>query len=150
MMIVDSVGNVGLYKGLGGRIARALALLGQTDFRAMEPGKQEVDGTKLFYMVQAYQTKPREKGAWESHRKYIDVQYVVDGIERMGWAPFSQLSVTKPYSADNDAALYSGDGDFIVARAGTFLVLWPDDAHMPGIAVADPVQVRKVVVKILI
>ena len=149
-MIADSVGNAGLYKGLGERISRALVLIGQTDFRSMEPGKREVDGTSLFYLVQSYMTKPRAQGAWESHRTYIDLQYVVEGIERMGWAPTAQLSVTKPYSADTDAALYTGDGDFIIARPGTFLVLWPHDAHMPGIAVADPVQVRKVVVKILL
>ncbi len=129
-MIADTVRNAGMYKGLGDRIARALALLGKEDFRSMEPGRREVEGEALFYIVQSYTTKPREQGAWESHRKYIDVQYVVEGIERIGWAPTTQLSVTKPYSAESDAALYSGDGDFIVARQGTFLVLWPDDAHI--------------------
>jgi YhcH/YjgK/YiaL family protein len=149
-MIADTLTNAGLYRGLGARIARALDLLGREDFRSMEPGKRDVDGTSLFYMVQTYSTKPREKGSWESHRKYIDVQYVVDGIERIGWAPLAGLSVTKPYSAETDAALYSGDGDFLLVQPGTFLILWPDDGHMPGIAVAEPVPVRKVVMKVLL
>ncbi len=149
-LIADTLRNSARYRSLGDRISSALSLLVENDFETMELGKHEVDSVSLFYSVQSYTTKPRGQGAWESHRKYIDVQYIVEGIERIGWAPISVLSVIKPYDAEIDASLYEGDGDFIVARQGTFLVLWPEDAHMPGIAVTDPRQVRKVVVKVLL
>jgi YhcH/YjgK/YiaL family protein len=163
-MIVDSITNAGLYTGLGERIARALALLSKERFAGMKTGKHEVDGASLFYMVQAYQSKPREQGKWESHRKYLDVQYVVEGVESMGWAPLGSaaladvpgraplggLTVTQPYDPAADAALYEGDGSFVTVTPGTFVLLWPQDAHMPGIAVKEPVSVLKVVVKILL
>jgi biofilm protein TabA len=57
----------------------------------------------------------------------------------MAWAPTTQLSVTQPYDPVKDV---------ILARAGTFLVFWPEDGHMPGIAVDAPAPVRKVVIKI--
>jgi biofilm protein TabA len=149
-MIVDTLTNRRLYAGLGGRIAEALVLLAFEDFRAKAVGKHEVQGASLFYLVQDYTTKPLEQGAWESHRKYLDVQYVVDGTERMGWAPVSSLTVTKPYDPSGDAALYQGEGSFITAPAGTFFLLWPDDGHMPGIAAGAPSPVRKIVVKVLL
>jgi beta-galactosidase beta subunit len=179
-MIVDTIANAGLYTGLGQRISKALALLGKEDFRGMKPGKYEVDGTALYYMVQAYQSKPLGQGMWESHRKYLDVQYIVEGVERFGWsllgradssdvpgqtpvgrlplgrAAFTDLpgraplTVTQPYDDAKDAALYEGDGSFLIAVPGTFFLLWPQDAHMPGIAVKDPSPVLKVVVKVLL
>jgi biofilm protein TabA len=165
-MIADMLANAGLYTGLGGGITRALALLAKERFQEMQPGKHEVDGASLFYILQSYQTKPRSQGKWESHRKYLDVQYIVEGVERFGWASLGRadsadvpgraplgrpaLTVTQPYDPAGDAALYEGDGDFITATPGTFILLWPGDAHMPGIAVKDPVPVLKVVVKVLL
>jgi len=159
-MVVDTIANARIYAGLGGRIAKALTLLGKEDFRAQEVGKHEVEGASLFYLVQSYTTKREDEAAWESHRTYLDVQYVVEGTERFGWAPVSALKVTRPYDAATDAALYAGSGNFVTAGPGTFLLLWPDDAHMPGIAAgpgagpADaggaPSKVLKVVVKVLL
>jgi biofilm protein TabA len=149
-VIVDTLTNRRLYAGLGGRIADALVLLAFEDFRAKAVGKHEVDGASLFYLVQAYTTKPVEQASWESHRKYLDVQYIVEGTERMGWAPVASLRVTKPYDSGGDAALYTGEGAFLTAGPGTFFLLWPDDAHMPGISAGSPAPVRKVVVKVLL
>ena len=147
---MDVADNLGLYGNLGVRLARALALLAEREIATAGLGRHEVGDSSLFFFVQSYVTRPRDQGVWESHRKYIDVQLVVEGVERIGWAPAPLLSVTQPYNPEEDVTLYTGDGDFIVARPGTFLVLWPEDGHMPGIAVADPVKVRKVVVKVLL
>jgi YhcH/YjgK/YiaL family protein len=148
-MIIDTIANARQYAGLGERIARALSLLAGEDFRGRDPGRHDVDGTVLYYMVQSYTTKPREEGRWESHRKYIDVQFVAEGVERIGWAPAASLEVAQPYDASKDAALHAGEGDFLTVKTGTFAIFWPEEAHMPGIAAGAPAQVRKVVVKIL-
>jgi YhcH/YjgK/YiaL family protein len=147
-MIVDTITNAGRYAGLGERLARGLALLSTEDFLGKQPGKYEVDGAQLYYLVQSSTTKPKEQGKWESHRSYIDIQCVVDGAELMLWAPTARLSVTQQYDPVKDVIRYAGLGDCILARAGTFLVFWPEDGHMPGIAVHAPAPVRKVVVKI--
>lgn len=149
-MVIDRFENAHLYAGLGGRIAAALALLAREDFRAKAVGKHEVEGASLYYLVQSYTTKPIEQCSWEAHRKYLDVQYVVEGIERFGWAPVSTLKATKPYDPSGDAALFAGDGSHLTAGAGTFLLLWPGDAHMPGVAAGTPSAVLKVVMKVLL
>ena len=143
-MIIDRIENAGLYSGLGERIALALASLKTP----REPGRYELDGTNVFALVQQYQTKPMAEGKWEAHRKYTDVQFVVEGVERIGWAPVSKLTVTEPYDETKDIAFYKGNGDFVTVPAGYFVILYPEDAHMPGIAVDKPSPVKKVVVKV--
>ena len=149
-MIIDSNRNAAIYKGIGARIQKALAYLAKTDFTGVAPGRYELDGGNVFALVQEYETKPPATGIWEAHRRYIDVQFVAAGIETMGYAPIGSLSVTQPYSSDGDCVLLAGTGDFVTARAGTFVVFFPDDAHMPCLACGAPASVRKVVVKVAV
>jgi YhcH/YjgK/YiaL family protein len=146
-MIFDQLTNAALYTALGPGIARGLAFLASTDLQALSPGKHELDGKRLFVLVSDYTTKPEADGRWEAHRDYLDLQYMVSGIERMGIAPTTHLRETD-YQADRDIVWLEGAGDFVTFVAGQFMILWPGDAHMPGIAVNHPVKGRKVVVKI--
>jgi YhcH/YjgK/YiaL family protein len=146
-MIADLLTNAPLYTALGPRIARALEYLAATELQALAPGKHELDGKHLFVLVSDYTTKPEAEGRWEAHRHYLDLQYMVSGIERMGVAPTIFLREGE-YQADRDIVWLEGSGDFLTFAAGQFMILWPGDAHMPGIAVNHPVTARKVVVKI--
>lgn len=147
-MIVDRLEHADLYGGLAPRIVAALQWLRTTDLEALPAGKVTIDGEHLFAVVQEYQTKPREEGFWEAHRRYIDVQYVVHGHELMGYAPLRSLHVTQPYDPEKEMLKAAGPGDFIGNPAGTVFILWPHDAHMPGIAEGAPVGVKKIVVKV--
>jgi biofilm protein TabA len=97
--------------------------------------------------VQDYRTKPREQGFWEAHRAYIDVQYVASGCESIGYAHISRLRAGR-YDAEADLLKLEGEGEYVTARPGTFVILFPQDAHMPAIAVGTPGPVRKIVVKV--
>jgi len=150
-MIVDQLERAAQYRGLNARIDRALEYLQSTDFASMEPGKYELDGENLYVMVQCYTSKTAaEWSLFEAHRKYIDVQYVVDGNEQIGYADLASLAVEKAYDEQKDAILLKGDGDFIAARPGTFFILWPEDAHLPGRAPVAPQPMKKVVIKVKI
>ena len=149
-MIIDTINNANLYRGINPRIRTALEYLAKTDFAALAPGRYDLDGDNVFALVQQYDTKPRENGVWEAHRHYIDVQFVAAGVEMMGYTPLGGLTVTQPYAADKDCVLLAGTGDFVTARAGTVVVFFPEDAHMPCLACAGPVPVRKVVVKVAV
>ena len=98
-------------------------------------------------MIQQYDPKPREKARWEAHRKYIDVQYVLSGSEHFGYAPLERLS-SVAYDEAKDFHELKGEGDFLQVPAGTFMVLFPQDAHMPGIAGPGARFTKKIVVKI--
>lgn len=116
-------------------------------------GRIEIDGRNVYAIVQTYNTKeipasPR----FEAHRKYIDIQFLLSGYEILGWAPFQALKITEPYDAAKDimfGTVADALSAFISFHAGQALILYPEDAHAPGLAVKDPAPVRKVVIKIL-
>ena len=149
-MIVDRIENASLYRNLSERIAFALEILKKGEIPKREPGRYELRGLEIYALVQEYQPKPKTEGKWEAHRKYIDVQYVSQGTEQMGWANLRDLKVTEPYSDQKDAAFFQGNGNFLTIPAGTFAIFFPEDGHMPGIATAQPEPVRKVVIKVLL
>ena len=147
-MIIDRLKNAALYSA-DARLARAFEYLAAKDFSQMEPGRYEIDGAKLFALVQWNETKPAETAKFEVHRKYIDVQYVVQGVERMGYAHVESLRPATPFDAEKDFMLLEGKGDFVTVPAETMVVFFPEDAHMPGIMTGPrPESVRKVVVKV--
>ena len=101
-------------------------------------------------MVQTYDTKPRSAGRWEAHKRYIDIQFIVEGEEVMGVAPVSELTEKTPFDPAKDVGFFDGTGQFFTMRAGEFAILYPHDAHMPQIAPGEPAYVRKVVVKVAV
>jgi YhcH/YjgK/YiaL family protein len=160
-MIVDQITNVdsdfytGLLKQHNGsfkladRLVMAFKFLQEENVLEMLPSRIELDGDKVFAMIQHYDTKPKEQGVWEAHRKYIDVQYVAEGQELMGYANLGHLHAGE-YNAEKDFLLAKGEGSYVLMRPGTFVVLTPQDAHIPQVAVDVPQPVKKVVVKVAV
>jgi YhcH/YjgK/YiaL family protein len=146
-MIVDRLDNPSPLFHLPERLARALEFLRSTDLRAAPLGRIEIDGDRLFALVQEYTTLRPEQCVWEAHRKYIDVQFVVTGAERMGYALLSQMREREPYDAARDVTFFEPANEFVIVRAGTFAIFGPDDVHSPCHAAGKPQRVRKVVVK---
>jgi YhcH/YjgK/YiaL family protein len=123
--------------------ARIVALAGGASHR------HELAGG-AYAVEMAYLTKPRAEGFFETHRQYIDVQVVVAGDEFIELAAASRLGVTQPYDAAKDLTKHADTGAPSVLRvtAGDAAVFWPEDAHMPALAVTAPGLVRKTVVKV--
>jgi YhcH/YjgK/YiaL family protein len=148
-MIADTLDNSPLYRGLSPRIALAFDYLHGTDLRRAATGTVEIDGRRVYAIVQEYATLDRTQGTWEAHRQYIDLQYVVSGTERIGFARASRLTPAR-YDQERDFLPLSGEGDFLTLGPGDFMLLFPEDAHMPRIAVNAAEIVRKVVMKIAV
>jgi biofilm protein TabA len=118
--------------------------------QAGESAKFEL-GDGVFVIEQAYLSKVRADGFFESHRKYIDVQIVVSGEERMELVDISRITMREPYSAERDFIGYEDTADASVLRvhAGQIAVFFPNDVHMPSLRLGgEPVLVHKSVVKI--
>ena len=75
---------------------------------------------------------PADSKVFESHEKYIDIQYVFEGTEEMEYADTADLTITQPFDAEKDCALYSGKGVLITFKPGDFAVYAPMDGHKPG------------------
>jgi YhcH/YjgK/YiaL family protein len=103
-----------------------------------------------FALSQVYLTKPRSEGKWETHRAYIDVQAVFAGEEFMEVTDRGRLTVAEDLTATRDAIFYQpfDRGSVVRLGAGDVAVYFQVDAHLGGIAVAAPMLVRKVVVKV--
>lgn len=149
-MITDQLKHYKQYTGLSQRINEALTYLAETDMAALEVGKYEIDGDNLFVLIQSYEAKAIEAGKCEAHKKYIDIQYIIEGQEYMGYGPSDAYEVIDPYNDDKDRYFVKWAGDLVKYEKDMFAIFYPQDAHMPGIAVNSGEMVKKAVVKIKI
>lgn len=146
-MIFDTLENIKNYKGLG-RVYTALKFLAETDFSQMELGRYELQGDDIYYMVQSYDTDPA-KTVVEAHKKYIDIQFMVEGEELIGVAPITTEKNETQAIPENDVWFYECKTEAITLIEGSFMVLYPNDLHCPGVATNNKAMTcRKVVVKV--
>jgi YhcH/YjgK/YiaL family protein len=148
-MIIDQIANSHIYSALHPRLRLAFDTILQIDLASLAVGMVELDGENLYAMVQQYSSKPIEEGLWEAHRRYMDLQLVIQGTEKIGYANLDRLTHGK-YDAAKDFVPLFGQGDFLTLQTDNFVLLLPQDAHMTGIAVNAPAPVRKIVFKISI
>jgi biofilm protein TabA len=149
-MILDTLSQWRTYRAISLRLERAFVFLQQVTDRTTV-GRHEIAGEDVYALVQQHNTKPMSERLYESHRKYIDVQYVQRGREIMYWAPLPLLTnVTMPFDTEKDAALYGliPEGVPVQVTAGQFAVFFPEDGHIPSCAWGEPAEVLKVVVKV--
>ncbi len=148
-MIIDRLENAAQYLSVHTRIGEAFHYLQTTDLLTIPPGKYAIDSNDVFAIVQEYETINADSEQMESHKKYIDVQYMISGSELVGHALFHKQSPSKPYDPENDFMLFADKPSFFSALdAGTFMVFFPTDLHMPCIMAGNPTMVKKVVVKV--
>ena len=147
-VIVDRLGNRSVDAHVPPRVRQALEYLRITDMRAAALGRHDVDGDRVFALVQEYQTKLPAECVWEAHRRYVDVQYVVTGSERMGYAAIADMVPRVAYDVEKDVAFFEPGSRFVTVNAGMFAIFGPNDVHSPCGAAGQPQPVRKVVVKV--
>jgi YhcH/YjgK/YiaL family protein len=148
-MIFDKIENAEHYYGISQGLEKGLRFLKETDLDSLELGRHEIDGDKLYILVQEYEPKDLKDASFEAHKRYIDIQYISKGQELMAYAPLNKLEVTKEYDEVKDIMRLQGTGSFCAADENSFLIFFPHDGHMPGVASEEKVKVRKIVVKIL-
>lgn len=150
-MIADHLTQADRYAALGPRFKQAFDFLRSNDLATLEVGRYPLadDGDTLFALVQRYNTKPQSEGFWEAHRRYIDLQFIFQGTERIGYAPLHRMTL-ESYDEERDLSVLQGQGDFLTLTAGCFMLLWPEDVHMPGLQADSTDLVRKIVLKIAV
>lgn len=146
-MLYGTLKHLDSYRGIHPGIMRGLELLRDTDFSQLEDKRYEVDGDNLFFSLQSYESKPSNDTP-EAHKQYVDIQFLVSGRERMGVAPLEDMVEVAEARPEGDIWLYHGPTDELLLTGDRFAVLWPEDAHAPGIAVDGPEPCRKCVIKV--
>lgn len=133
------------------RVAEAVDYLKNIDIKALELGNHVINDW-LNINVQEYITKPARECRFESHRKYVDIQMMISGVEAIETADIGKLEIAIEYNQEQDVAFWKQIPDQMksVIADNSYVVLYPQNAHMPCIAVDKPLKVRKLVAKVLI
>jgi YhcH/YjgK/YiaL family protein len=128
---------------------KAFAFLCGKNLLTLPVGKYKIGRKGTFALVQEYSTKDESEGFIECHRKFIDIQYLAKGSERVGVRAKSACAPLIPYDPEKDFQKLKGKVDFITLDPDVFAVFFPDDGHMPAIKYGKKNEkVRKIVVKV--
>ena len=151
-MIVDSISNIIKYDALNIKANEIVEFIKKVEELNLEDGKYEILGEDLFALVQTYETKDASECKFETHKKYIDVQYVRQGKEVMNYKLKDQLVVTEDLSEQSDVIFYEDTTDYtsVLVEEGSFALFSTQDGHMPGVKYNHKETVKKIVFKIKI
>jgi len=126
----------------------AFRFLIESELKSLPIGRVDLN-EDVYATLSEYETKNPEDARYESHQKYIDLQYIISGEEIIGLTNDSDLTVISPYDESKDIAFYDFDGGkMLSATANSYFIFFPEDKHRPCIKTGGADKVRKVVVKI--
>ena len=105
---------------------------------------------KAYINIDEYKTRDDSEIKLEAHRKYIDIQFMLAGQEKISVCDYKNCSSVIPYDEEKDIEfLNSNDWNDIEMYTGDFLILYPEDAHKPSISINNEQHhVRKLVIKV--
>lgn len=130
---------------------KAFTFLANTNLDTLSVGKHKLSGDDLFVSVSQEPVKDLENTKWEAHQKYIDIQYVIVGKEKMGKINRDKTTTIVAYDDSKDIGFYSApesEATYYEASPAVFLIFFPKDAHRPGIKINGYDTDKKLVVKI--
>ena len=150
-MILGNLKNEASYKRLlqRGAFRKAFEWL-----RALSPdqpdGVFELEGKRIYVNVHGYGTIPRDECLFESHRRYVDLQYCISGGELIDHLPLHRVRERIDYQEDKDLITYPALSGYstIRMRAGDFAIFQASDIHRPRIHDGTNAGVHKLAIKI--
>lgn len=149
-MIVLHKKDIPLYLGRDSRLDAALRLIADGALEDSSLGRNDITET-LYTVTQSYQTKPLSQCRWESHERWIDIQYIRCGLERLDVMLSAEGLTVSEYKPESDVIFYNDASlpcNMLHLSDGMLAVFYPEDIHRPGVAVDAPTDVEKVVLKI--
>ena len=152
-MIIGNLLNIkneiGLYPA---GLQTGLKFLLETELSSLPLGEHDIQGKQIYAKVSEYETKPKEQRRPESHKKYIDIQYIYSGKEMIGSAPIAAAGeIDEEYQSEQDIMFYKSVATEtqVILTQGMFAVFFPWDIHRPNCnASTQSNKIRKVLIKI--
>jgi YhcH/YjgK/YiaL family protein len=148
-MILSALSQSERYVSMHPLFQRAFDHIRTTDFFALEPGRYNIIGEDLIAIVEQVPGKTKEMARLEAHRRYIDIQLVLEGDEQMGWKPLADcFNPVSEHSEERDIRFFhDAPASWVAVPPDHFCIFFPDDAHAPLVANG---QVRKVIFKVAV
>jgi YhcH/YjgK/YiaL family protein len=152
-MIIDRLEYADRYVALHPQFGAAFRFLRNFDAATSLPGKHSLDETadesesNPFLIIEKTDGRGREKAQVEYHRRYIDIQYVAEGTEVIGWIPIGHCQHrSTEFDSTKDIGFFDDrPTTWLTIPTGCFAIFFPEDGHAP---LAGDQPVHKVVVKI--
>ena len=145
-------GRLEHWRGIAGLegLEAGFEFLETTDLAALALGKHSIRGEEVFALAMRAPSKSPQEARFESHRDYIDIQFLRSGEEGIGVLPIGQLQGATPYDAAKDLIFYDTPARYLELRIppGHFAVFFPDEGHMPMCHAGGPHELHKVVIKV--
>lgn len=152
-MIIDKIENASCYAENNEKFQKGFDFIKKALRENLTTGKYEIDGEAMYASVQEYETFAEEGRVFEGHRKYIDLQFVAKGREKLDVIDITRAKEITPYNDEIEAAFFTPQEKpwSGILSAGDFAILFPHDLHRPGSrAEGIPEKVKKIIVKIAI
>jgi len=147
-MILDTLPRAGSYVALHSAFAAAFDFLNSAALPSLTPGRHDLDGDRLFVLINHQDGRTHAGARLEAHRRYIDIQLTLAGDEEIGWAPIAACEQRTVFDAARDIGFFDDRPRvWLPVPPGTFAIFFPEDAHAP-LAGRGPVQ--KAVVKVAV
>ena len=150
-MVVDTLKNIELYKGLSPDIYVGLQFVAKAR-KDIELGVYPInDNVKA--IVSSYETVDKFVRGYESHKRVIDIQYPIIGLERVKWSPIAGMNVNIPYDESEDRTFFkdpSTQGTHVDIGNGIFAIMFPEDGHGPQHKVGEREVIKKITIKVSI
>lgn len=152
-MIFDTLKSSAYYESVHPRFKAAFDFLEKATREDLPVGRYELEGRDLFAMVQEYETNPPDHVRFEGHKRYIDIQYIMRGVEVIEVTDLSLAEAEGVYSDEKDVCFFKDSAEPVraILHTGEYGVFLPHDIHKPGMMFGKtPAPVKKVVVKVKI
>jgi biofilm protein TabA len=148
-MILSALSQASRHAALHPLFRQAFNYMRDTNLNALAPGRYPIVCDDLFAIVEHVSAKSKEMAKLEAHRRYIDIQFVLDGDEQMGWKPLADcLNPISEYSEEKDIRFFhDAPASWITVPPEHFCIFFPEDAHAPLVGSG---QVRKVIFKVAV
>lgn len=133
------------------KIQQAIQILATTDFTQLEVGEYAVEGDEMYYQVIDTETKPVEENYPEIHQRYVDIQFLVRGKEKIGFSSMHDANEVKEELLASRDIIFFQDTQhesFIDMQEGNFAIFYPNDVHRPACINEKQQKIRKVVFKV--
>ncbi|SFE37593.1 YhcH/YjgK/YiaL family protein [Thermophagus xiamenensis] len=149
-MIIDTFENAARYYMIHPALEIVLDYLENFDISEFKEGKIELKGDDVFVNAIEQSTMAESEAVWESHQRYIDVHYLLEGEEIIKYAEENKMKVKVPYDAEKDCTFFEdGEGMKVNYPKGGFVIFFPEEIHKAMVAVeGKPSTVKKLVAKI--
>lgn len=149
-MIVGKLKDLHRYKGLNKNLDKAIDYILNNDLYSLSHGKNNIDNDNIFINRFSYTGLLESECFFEGHKNYLDIHILLRGCENLGYADISELKQITEYDSENDFIKFEGTvKNYIKLEVGDFILVFPEDIHMPKIKINNE-SIEKIVCKVIL